>query len=136
MFENCTELKSLDLTTFDTSWCRDFSYMFANCIKIENININNFNTKLIRDMSYMFSNCTSLETVNVSSFDTSTLTTMDYMFSYSGVKNLDLSSFNTLNIKKFNGVFEKCYGLNLILIEKNSQNLITTIPDYVNITLL
>ena len=80
--------------------------------------------------------CTSLETVDLSSFDTSSLTKMDYMFSHSGLKYLDLSTFNTLKVKTFSGVFEQCYGLNLILVEKNCKNLIETIPDYINVTIL
>ena len=116
------------------SWCKDISYMFANCKKLKYLNINNFETKLIRDMSNLFSNCSSLESVDLSSFDTSALTKMDYMFSHSGLKNLNLTTFNTLRVKTFTEVFEECHGLNLILVENNCKNLLETIPDYVNVT--
>ena len=59
---------------------------------------------------------------------------MDYMFSHSGLKNLNLTTFNTLKVKKFPGVFEECHGLNLIVFEKNCTNLIENIPDYINVT--
>ena len=81
----------------------------------------------------MFSNCSSLESLNISFFDTSGLIKMDYMFGYSGIKSLDLSSFNTLNIKTFKGVFEECQGLNVTLDENNCTNLIANIPEYVNV---
>ena len=58
------------------------------------------------------------------------------MFSHSGLKNLNLTTFNTLKVKTFPGVFEDCQGLNLVLVENNCKNLIETIPDYVNITKL
>ena len=110
--------------------------MFSNCIKLEEINLNSFETSLIRDMSYMLYNCSSLENVNLLSFDTSTVTKMDYMFGYSGIKNLNLTSFNTLNAKSFKGIFEECRGLELALIEKNCKNIIPDIPEYVNLTIL
>lgn len=49
MFKNCMALKSVDLTSFDTSNFKDMSRMFYDC-KASSINTNNF-----VDMSAMFS---------------------------------------------------------------------------------
>ena len=113
------------------SWNKDMSYMFAGCEKLEDINLSSFETSLVRDMSHMFEQCSSLKKLDVTSFDTSVVNNMDYMFSYIGVKTLNLASFNTLNVKKFDGVFEGCQDLNITVKKNKCDNLISNLPNYV-----
>ena len=58
----------------------NMSYMFNNCSLLEEIDLSSFNTKRVRDMSYMFNNCTLLKKINFSSFNTNEVTNMDSMF--------------------------------------------------------
>ena len=136
MFENCKELKSLDLNHFDMSWNKDMSYMFSGCDNLEELKISSFDTSLVRDMSHLFDHCSSLENLDISSFDTSVMTRMDYMLSYIGVKNLDLRKLDTSNVKTFEGVFEGCEGLNITINQKKCKNLIPIIPEYVHYDLI
>ena len=91
MFQNCINLSSLDLSSFDTSNVTDMSYMFAggpgNKMSLTEIKgIEKFNTSRVINMSTMFQNCINLSSLDLSSFDTSNVTDMSYMFY--GTKNL------------------------------------------------
>ena len=63
-------------------------------------------------MSHMFCNCSSLQSINLSSFNTNNVKDMTFMFSgcYS-LQSIDLSSFNTTNVKEMHGMFFKCSSL-------------------------
>ena len=69
MFAGCTELTSLDLSSFDTSKVTDMWGMFAQCSKLTNLNISNFDTSKVTRMAWMFEN-TSLTGIDLSHFDT------------------------------------------------------------------
>ena len=47
------------------------SCMFYNCSSLKELNLSNFNTKNVTNMSYMFGYCSSLKELNLSNFNTS-----------------------------------------------------------------
>jgi surface protein len=57
MFRNCTNLKSLDLSNFNTSDVSDMSYMFANCEKLKLLDISSFNTSNATNIDGIFYCC-------------------------------------------------------------------------------
>lgn len=129
MFAFCKSLTSIDVTNFDTSNVITMSSMFSECRMLTSIDLNNFNTEKVTDMGHMFSGCESLILIDVTSFDTSNVTNMEMMFSTSekleeinfgdgfvtdkvekmggmfswssGLRTLDLSSFNVTNVTDF-----------------------------------
>ncbi|MDF7672351.1 BspA family leucine-rich repeat surface protein [Lactobacillus sp. ESL0701] len=132
MFNDDSNLTSLDLSSFDTSKVTDMSNMFANAKGLKNLNISSFNTGKVTDMSYMFffdesltkldvsnfntSNVTNmvsmfeknelLTNLDVSNFDTSKVTDMSVMFGYDpNLKGLDLSKFDTANVENMSRMF-------------------------------
>ena len=54
--------------------------MFFECSSLKEINLSNFNTNNVTNMSYMFSECSSLKDLNLSNFNTTNVTNMNYMF--------------------------------------------------------
>ena len=55
MFRDCSQLKSLNLSNFDTSKVKNMNYMFCNCSKLKYINLKNFkenNSPTITDIFY------------------------------------------------------------------------------------
>jgi surface protein len=57
MFENCTELTSLDLSNFETSSLSILHYMFSGCKQLEYINLYLYNEiKSITNIYYIFQN--------------------------------------------------------------------------------
>ncbi len=111
MFAGCSSLKFLDLTSFDTSNVNSMNVMFSECSSLESLDLSSFNTSKVTSMNDMFYSCSSLEYLDLSSFDTSNVEEMSRMFKYSSYMSLDLSSFNTSKAAYMDEMFYKCYYL-------------------------
>ena len=98
MFDSCSALTSLDLSSFDTSKVTDMRYMFYSCSSLTSLDLSNFNTSNVTNMNYMFSNCSSLTSLDLSSFDTSKVIDMTGMFyNCSSLKDVYITVEATLN---------------------------------------
>lgn len=128
MFNYCTALESLDLSTLNTSRVTDVNGMFHFCSSLKNLNLNGFNTANVIDMSNMFHACYILPSLDLSSFDTSNVTDMSYMFERCDLlTSLDLSNFRTPNVTDMHRMFYQCYSLaNLDISNFNSEKVKTT----------
>ncbi len=82
MFESCTYLSTLDLSSFNTSSVTDMNRMFLHCNNLTTLDLSSFNTSAVTDMNSMFSSCNNLTTLDLSSFNTSSVTDMGYMFGF------------------------------------------------------
>ena len=115
MFQNCSDLISLDLSNFDTSKVEDMHSMFEDCSNLTSLDVSNFNTSNAKDMSIMFYGCRSLTSLDLSSFDTSNVTEMIMMFEVcSKLTLLDISNFDTSNVTKMWRMFADCTSLTTI----------------------
>ena len=102
MFEKCSSLITLDLSSFDTSWVEDMGYMFAECESLKTLDLGHFDTRHVTNMDALFCNCKSLENLDLSSFDTRKTEIMGRMFSgCDSLKTLDISSFDLNQIHKY-----------------------------------
>ena len=118
MFQNCVNLRSLDLRLFNTSNVTDMYSMFYNCSSLTTLNISTFNTANVEYMDYMFYNCSKLTSLNLSSFNTSKVTSMRSMFcSCSKLTSLNLSSFDTSNVTDMSWMFGGNYSDTMDLTE-------------------
>ena len=70
MFFDCSELMSIDLSSFITNNLTNMRGMFYLCRSLKNINLSSFYTKNVTDMSNMFCGCGSLTNLDLSSFNT------------------------------------------------------------------
>ena len=112
MFYNCSSLKSIDLSLFNTINVINMSSIFKKCSSLESINLSSFYTTNVTNMREMFSYCSSLKLIDLSSFNTSNVTDMHSMFySCSSLESIDLSSFNTNNVKDMGLMFCGCSSL-------------------------
>ena len=98
MFRECSSLKSIDLSSFNTSNVNDMSGMFYNCSSLKSIDLSSFNTSNVKDMRDMFYSCSSLESIDLSSFNTSNVNNMSYMFS--GCSSLKKENVKIKNSEK------------------------------------
>ena len=115
MFQNCSDLISLDLSNFDTSKVEDMHSMFEDCSNLTSLDVSNFNTSNVKDMSLMFYGCGSLTSLDLSSFDTSNTTEMIMMFdACSKLISVDLSNFDTSNVTNIWKMFADCTCLTSI----------------------
>ncbi len=137
MFEGCSHLSNLDLSSFNTSNVTNMSSMFEGCAYdyygLSSINLSSFNTSNVTNMSKMFKGCSHLSSLNLSNFNTQNVTDMSSMFEdcvdhtddgfLIGLYNIDLSSFNTSNVTNMSKMFKGCSHLSsLNLSNFNTQN--------------
>ena len=60
MFYNCSSLKELNPSNFNTNKVTDMSWMFENCSSLKELNLSNFNTNNVIEIYDMFKGCSSL----------------------------------------------------------------------------
>lgn len=59
MFDCCSSLTSLSISSFDTSNVTDMSEMFRNCISLKTLDLSSFNMKSVKNKRDMFEGCDS-----------------------------------------------------------------------------
>lgn len=129
MFAGCTELTSLDLSSFDTSKVTDMWGMFAQCSKLTNLNISNFDTSKVTKMAWMFEN-TGLTGIDLSHFDTSQVTDMSGMFyNNSALEWIDVSSFDTSKVTNMEQMFNDCVQLKNLNLANFNTSSVTNMHD-------
>ena len=112
MFNGCSSLKSLDLSSFDTRNVTDMSNMFRGCSGLTSLDVSKFDTAKVSSMYGMFNGCGSLTKLDLSNFNTANVIDMSWMFDgCSGLASLAVSSFDTANVTDMVGMFEECSGL-------------------------
>ena len=134
LFNYCSGLTSLDLSSWDVSNVTDMSMMFNYCSSINTLNISNWNPSSLTSSGSMFQGCSfnkviadntilydnfyrlfpsgSTTSVSLVNTNTSNMTNMSNMFNKcSKLKEIDLSSFDTSNVISFSWMFQNCSGL-------------------------
>ena len=130
MFEKCSAITTLDLSSFNTLNVTNMAQMFKDCTSLTNLDLSSFNTKNVITFvgNYvddgMFYGCSSLVELNLSNFNTSNVTKMSGMFERCrSLKNLNLSSFDTSNVTSMYSMFYGCSKLTeLDLSSFNTSN--------------
>ena len=125
MFANCNKLKEIDLSSLNTENVTNMSAMFSDCNNLKSLDLSSFNTQNVKDMSCMFSNCEKLKEIDLSSFDTKNVINMSAMFANcKTLKEIDLSSFNTENLKDISAMLLGCDKLKSINLSSfNTENI-------------
>ena len=112
MFEGCSALTSLDLTKFNTAKVTNMSFMFNGCSALTSLDLTNFNTAKVTNMSNMFNGCSALTSLDLTNFNTANVEFMDNMFNgCSALKSLDLTNFNTAKVTEMGNMFNGCSAL-------------------------
>ena len=141
MFEDHTNLTSVDLSGLDTSNVTTMTDMFSGCSKLTTVNMPDFNTDNVTTMSSMFYNCSGLTNLNLSGFSTTGVVTMQSMFygckalteltgfvadtsqttegvnmshmfrNCSSLVSLDMSNWDTRNVMNMERMFYGCKDL-------------------------
>ena len=153
MFQNCENLKSLDLSNANLPKLTNMELLCLNCKKLEEVKLGNIYTPLLDKTYATFQNCISLTSIDLSDLDTPKLKDMILMFAgceklekvnfgsnttpslekmrqlFQGCKvltSVDLSHFIFTNVKDMEYVFDGCNNLQSINLGNiNTQNLET-----------
>lgn len=120
MFQQCPKLTKLDISCFNTRNVEDMSGMFYES-NVSRIDIKNFATAKCKKFDWMFAHNPNLEELVFGpGFDTSSGEDMKYMFTEcTKLGDLDVSHFNTQNVKNMRGMFKKT---NFSVIDVSSFN--------------
>ena len=68
MFASCTSLKSVDVSSFDTSSVGDFMAMFQGCTELKSLDLSNFNVTNGFIFQSMFDEMKNLQYLDISNF--------------------------------------------------------------------
>ena len=108
MFQGMSYLETLDLNGLDTSQVTNMSNMFSQTIYLKDIKLN-IDTSKVTDMSFMFLACERLETLDLSNFNTINVKSARQMISFCPkLKTVDASNFDTRNLSDFGSMFCNC----------------------------
>lgn len=87
MFSCCHALRSIDVTSFNTSKVTNMGSMFSSCDVLTSLDLSNFDTSNVTDMSHMFDSCKYLNVIYAGkNWNTDKVTTSNNMFT--ACKNL------------------------------------------------
>ena len=112
MFWNCSSLRSIDLSALDTSSVLSMDSMFSGCENLKKIIWGDFNTKRVTNMRSMFWGCESIQELDLSAFNTKQVTNMRSMFDgCESIQELDLSAFDTSKVTNMKYMFDSCKKL-------------------------
>lgn len=138
IFEECTELRELDIRGWDISECKTFSdtkknsyshSLFTRCYKLQCIyGLSGLNTRNMEDFTEVFYDCRSLTSIDVSKWVTSKATSMRKMFNGCfSLTSLDVSNFDTSNVTDMGGMFEDLNSLQKLNISNFDTRKVTII---------
>ena len=89
MFEYCSKLTNLDLSSFDTSSVTDMNSMFNECSKLTSLDLSKFNTGKVINVSWFMFRCVP-STIKIRT-NSNTATWLKEMFSFTDA-NIELVS--------------------------------------------
>ena len=78
MFNGCSSLKEINLSSFNTSNLKDMGNMFYNCKSITSLNLGNFTTDKVENMREAFSRCQQLNYIDIRRFSSKKLNNINY----------------------------------------------------------
>lgn len=70
MFEGCTSIEELNLSSFDASAARYMNFMFSGCTSLSNVVLTGINTSNVTSFTRFLNGCESLASVDLSSLNT------------------------------------------------------------------
>ena len=128
MFAGCKNIINFNLSSFKTKDVINMRYMFSGCENVKNLDLSNFDTQNVNNMEGMFGQLNNLSSYDLSSLDF-TNSPDDFGTTYiegcKNLSNLNLSSFNTKNVKNMMNMFLGCENLkNINLSSFDTRNVI------------
>lgn len=107
---------TIDLSKINTANATNMSYMFNNCSNLQSLNLSSLITTKVQNMSSMFNRASIMTELNFNNFDTSSVTNAGNMFSYFKYPFvLDISNFNTAKINSLYNMFSNIEVSKIIL---------------------
>lgn len=100
---NYATISELDVSGWDTSKIKDMTYVFQDFKGTTITGLDTWDTSNVINMNTMFDGCNAL--FNISNWDVSNVTNMNGMFNEITLETLDISGWNTSNVKDFGAIY-------------------------------
>ena len=127
MFNGLQEIKSIDLSEFDTSKVTDMSFMFSQCTNLETLDLGNLKISSVTNLESMFKSCSKLKEIDLPNLDAKSVTTMSGMFSNcTSLTSINFSNIKLGSLKNMSYLFYQCESLSRInLLNLNTETVET-----------
>lgn len=131
MFRNCSDLKTLDLTSLNTSGLLTLNSAFMYCSSLTTIDFTGLDLSKVTDMGSTFMGTYSLSTLTgFESMELSSVTTMNRMFYYSDISTVEFQS-SLSSIADMQYMFDHCSSLTSVKMA-GSINLTASVSNMFN----
>ena len=128
MFQNCTNLISIDLSEYSFCNAGKFNNMFSGCYNLKyisfpkNLSINCINYE--SDFSEMFSDCNSLTSIDLSGIPFNGINNITYIFSNcNNLESINLKGSLNLDFDQVNNIFSEINSLKILNLFDMNMNL-------------
>ena len=130
MFYNCTSLKQINTTEWDTSNVIKMRNTFQKCTSLTSLDVSLFDVSNVTHMDYMFDNCTLLTSVgDLSKWSANNLINTSSMFSYCDrLTSINLSNLKPNALEYIGFMFADCRRLSRL--DLSNLDLNTAISTY------
>lgn len=127
LFADAITLTSVDVANLVTDEVTSMFATFNNCNQIKTLNVAKWDMGKCASMKFAFQNCTSLKTIEgIENWNTPSLTDMSYTFtSDSNLLSLDLSGWDLTNVTTMEAAFSACVVLTTCNLPNNAKNIQT-----------
>lgn len=135
LFENLTNISSINFTNFSTIGVINMQGMFSGCSLLSELDVSNFNTNEVKqfgslnnsEFGGMFNNCSSLNSLDLSNWNTSKAENFSGMFfGCKNIESINLNNFDTSKATNMQNMFYDCSILtNLDVSNFNTSNVTT-----------
>ena len=114
-FSGLTTINGLD--NLNTVGVQDIRYMFQRCSKLTSLDLSSFNTASVTTMLAMFQGCSKLTSLDLSSWNTENVEMTGSLFNgCSELTTVDLSGWNTAKVRNTSSMFYNCPKLENIYV--------------------
>ena len=128
-FSGLTTINGLD--NLNTVGVQDIRYMFQRCSKLTSLDLSSFNTASVTTMLAMFQGCSKLTSLDLSSWNTENVEMTGSLFNgCSELTTVDLSGWNTAKVRNTSSMFYNCPKLENIYVGDGWSTAAVTQSDY------
>ena len=111
VFEECSSLESIDISSFNMENANSYWRLFSGCINLKTI-LGNTPVRRGTTVTSMYTNCRSLTTIDVSDWDVSETDNLSGVFQgCSSIQSLDIKNWKVSNVVSFDSLFSGCSSL-------------------------
>lgn len=106
MFRDCQSLTTIaGIKNFNTAMVEDMGAMFKGTLSLKSLDLSSFNTTYVTQMYNMFEEC-NVEILDLSSFNTTNVRNLEEMFKRCGAELIDIRNFDLSSANNVKNIFQ------------------------------